>query len=330
MREAVMTANVRRSGVGPATSDDARQREYRRAEAMLWSHYALEPRERFVTTESPRARLRVVEVGSGDPVLFVHGTGGTGAYWGALVRELRDFRCLLLDRPGWGLSSAIDYSHDDYGNLAAGLLKDVLDRLGIERVHIVGASIGDVWALRLAQRFPSRVGAVGLLGGGPLLQDVAVPNIIRLIRSPIGRVMVKLPDKPGRLRSILRSIGHGPSLDEGRIPEEYIDWRVALSNHTDSMRHERDMVRAIVSHEGFEPTLTFDAAELASIPHPTCMVVGTKDSTAPVEVWERFTGLLPHAELHLVDGGHLPWLDDPVQVATLLSGVFRSKAHSAS
>ncbi|MCA1843926.1 MAG: hypothetical protein LC792_12235 [Actinobacteria bacterium] len=42
----------------------------------------------------------------------------------------------------------------------------------------MGASIGDVWAL---------------LGGGPLLQDVPVPKIIRIIRSPLGRVMVRLP-----------------------------------------------------------------------------------------------------------------------------------------
>lgn len=324
-----MSTNVRRKGPGPATSDDPRQVAYRRAETALWSHYGLEPREHFVTTQSPSARLRVLEVGSGEPVLFVHGTGGTGSYWGALVRELRDFRCLLLDRPGWGFSSAVDFAQHDYGALTAGLLKDVLDGLGIARAHVVGASIGDIWALRLAQRFPSRVGAVALLGGGPLLQEVAVPKIIRLIRSPIGRVMVKLPEKPGRVRSIMRSVGHGQSLDEGRIPDEYVEWRTALGNRTDSMRHERDMVRAIVNRRGFEPTLTFDAAELAAIPHPTGLVFGTGDPTAPVELWKRFTALLPHAELHVMEGGHLPWLDNPGQVATVLTRLFQKGAGSA-
>lgn len=324
-----MSTNVRRTRPGTATSDDPRQAEYRRAEAELWSYYGLEPTEHFVTTQSPSARLRVLEVGSGDPVLFVHGTGGVGPYWGPLLRELTDFRCLLLDRPGWGLSPAVDYSRQDYGTLTAGLLKDVLDGLGIERVHVVGASIGDVWALRLAQRFPSRAGAVALLGGGPLLQDVAVPKIIRLIRSPIGRVMVRLPDKPGRVRSIMRTIGHGPSLDDGHIPDEYVDWRVVLSNRTDSMRHERDMVRAIVNRRGFEPTLTFDATELASIHNPTCMVFATGDPNGSVELWKRFTALLPRAQLHVMEGGHLPWLDDPAQVATVLSSLFREGAGSA-
>jgi pimeloyl-ACP methyl ester carboxylesterase len=318
-----MGTKVGRTGTGQATSDDPRQGEYRRAESALWSHYGLEPRERFVTTSSPGARLRVHEVGTGDPVLFVHGTGGLGPYWGPLVRALGDFRCLLLDRPGWGLSSPVDYAQHDYGSLAAGLLKDVLDGLGIERAHVVGASIGNVWALRLAQHFPSRVATVGLLGGGPLLQEKEVPTIIRLIRSPLGRVMVRLPEKPGRARSIMKSMGHGPALDDGRIPDEYIDWHVALNNLTDSMRHERDMVRAIVNRRGFEPALTFDPAELSAIAHPTSMVFAKADPNGPVELWEKFAGLLPHGELHVMEGGHMPWLDDPPRVASVLSQLFR-------
>ena len=83
---------------------------YRAAERNLWDHYALRPTERFVELRSPAVTLRVVEVGSGRPVLFVPGTGGTGPYWGALLRELPDCHCLMLDRPGWGLSAPIDYT----------------------------------------------------------------------------------------------------------------------------------------------------------------------------------------------------------------------------
>ena len=57
---------------------DARIERYRRAERALWEHYGLAPTERFIDLESPRVRLRVLEVGSGEPVLFVPGTAGTG------------------------------------------------------------------------------------------------------------------------------------------------------------------------------------------------------------------------------------------------------------
>jgi pimeloyl-ACP methyl ester carboxylesterase len=319
-----MGTNMERMTTEPATGGTD-QGGYRQAEARLWAHYGVDPKERFVETKSPAARLRVVDTGGeGDPVIFVHGTGGTGPYWGALVRELGDYRCLLLDRPGWGFSTDIAYAGQDYGILTADLLAQVLDGLGIERAHVVGASIGDVWALRLAQHHPSRVASVTLLGGGPLLEELPVPKIIRLIRSPLGRVMVRLPEKRGRLTSILRAMGHGASLDQGRIPDEYIDWRIALSNQTGAMRSERSMVRAIVNRRGFDPTLIFERDTLASIPHPTLMVFATGDPNGTVELWRTFTGLLPAGELHVMDGGHLPWLDDPQRVAGALIGHFRA------
>lgn len=290
---------------------------YREAERSLWSHYGLEPSERFVELSSPAVTLRVVEVGSGPPVLFVPGTAGTGPYWGSLVRGLSGFRCLLLDRPGWGLSTPLDYSSVEYFAAVADLLRGALDALEIERADVVGASIGDLWALRLASRHPARVGRVVLLGGGPIVGESGAPGIIRLIASPIGAIMVRLPQKPGRVQAFMRQAGHGASLDAGRIPEEYIRWRVAFERETNSMRNERDMVRTIVSwRKGLRPGLTLDDAELAAIRQPTLLVYGTADPVGTVEIWRRVVGLLPRGEPQLVEGaGHMPWLDDPSGVA---------------
>jgi hypothetical protein len=60
---------------------DTRTERYRRAEQAFWDHYGLAPVERFVEVGSPPGRLRVQELGSGEPVLFVNGTGGPGAYF---------------------------------------------------------------------------------------------------------------------------------------------------------------------------------------------------------------------------------------------------------
>lgn len=298
------------------TSAEARTERYREAERSLWSYYGLEATERFIDLDSPAVRLRVLEVGSGEPVLFVHGTAGTGPYWGPLVRQLPGFRCLMLDRPGWGLSSAIDYSKHEYNTVVAAVLNDALDALGLDRAHLVGASIGDAWALRLAARHPSRVDRIVLLGGGPLVPEISVPPVIRLLASPIGALMVRLSRKPKMTRSQLRQAGHGASFDAGRIPDEFIDWRTTLSRETDSMRNERNMVRALVSGRAFRPGLIFEDAELAAIQQPTLFVYGTADPVGTVGVWTRVVGLLPRGELRLVEGGgHVPWLDDPAQVA---------------
>jgi 2-hydroxy-6-oxonona-2,4-dienedioate hydrolase len=297
------------------TSARTRAERYLEAERRLWQRYGLEPEERFLDLDAPAARLRVLEVGSGEPVLFVHGTVGPAA-WASLICELPGFRSIVLDRPGWGLSSAIDFSGRDYGATVAEVLRGTLDALEVERAHVIGGSIGNVWALRLAERYPAKVSRIVLMGGGPIVSEAGIPGMIRLLASPAGALMVRLPDKPARVRSILRQSGHGASLDGGRIPDEFIDWRLAVGRETDSMRHEREMVRAIVKGNSYRPGLTFADAELAAIRQPTLHVYGTADPVGSVDIWKQVAGALPCGELSLVEGaGHMPWFDNPSKVA---------------
>jgi 2-hydroxy-6-oxonona-2,4-dienedioate hydrolase len=267
----------------------------------------------------------VQEVGSGEPVLFVNGTGGPGAYFAPLLAELRGFRCLVLDRPGWGLSDPVDYSRAAYRTVVAELLRDALDALGVDRACVVGGSIGSLWALRLAQTHPARVERLVLLGGGPLTADVGIPPFIRLLRSPLGRVIVRVPENPRLLGRQLAGLGHAASIDAGRIPPAFIGWHLAMSRETDWARHERSMVRTVVARGGYAPGVVLAGTETAGISQPTLMVYGTADPVGSVETWRRFVGGMPEGELEVVDGGgHLVWYDDPsrigARVARFLAG----------
>jgi 2-hydroxy-6-oxonona-2,4-dienedioate hydrolase len=302
-------------GMAPAT-EDPRSSRYRDAERVLWSYYGIKPVERYIELRSFSARLRVLEVGSGEPVVFVPGTAGTGPVWGSLLSRLDGYRCLLLDRPGWGFSAPIDYTKQEYGHIVADVMKDVLDSLELAHTHVVGASIGNVWAMRAAQVHPQRIRRAVLLGGGPLVSETPPPRIIRLIASPIGALMVRLGENPKRVKSILRSNGHGVGLDAGRIPEEYVEWRVSLGRETPSMRFERDMVRSLLAGKQWKPGLTFTDEEVGRLQHPTLMIYGSADPVGSVDVWRRFVDLLPKGALEVVQSaGHVPWLDDPAGVA---------------
>ncbi len=63
--------------------------------------------------------MRVLEVGEGVPVLFVHGASSGGSSWAPLVACLSGFRCILLDRPGFGLSPRLNEPLADIGRLEA-------------------------------------------------------------------------------------------------------------------------------------------------------------------------------------------------------------------
>jgi 2-hydroxy-6-oxonona-2,4-dienedioate hydrolase len=300
-----------------AGSEEVRIQRYRGAERDLLDHYGLAPTERFVELQEPAARLRVLEFGSGEPILFVHGTAGAGPVWAPLVRKLSGFRCLVLDRPGWGLSTPIAYPQDDYRGVVDRLLSGALDALGVDRAHVVGGSIGEIWALGLAKLHPDRVANVVLMGGSPLVNAIDVPKFIKLFASPIGALMVRLPMKEERVRSIVSANGDRASLEAGRL-DEFIKWRVSLGRDTDSMRNEREMVRSIVDWRrgSFRSGLTFTDEELAAIEHPTLFVYGTEDPVGSVDIWRHVAELMPKGEIHTVEGaGHIPWFHDADGVA---------------
>jgi 2-hydroxy-6-oxonona-2,4-dienedioate hydrolase len=297
----------------PELASRARQR-YLASEAALWSANGLAPTEHWVEVASLGTRIRVLEVGSGEPILFVPGTGGTGPYWAPLVRELQDRRCLMIDRPGWGVSDPIDYRKVDFGRVAGEILGAVLDGFRLERSDMLGASIGALWALRCAQHTPQRVGRLVLIGGFPE-REIPIPRFIKVLRSPIGALIVRLPMRPGMLRKQLEAIGHGETVERGDM-DGFIAWRIGLQRDTRSMHHERDMVRAISGHDGFHPGITMSDADVSAIAAPTAMLFGTLDPTGSADLWHRFISRLPAGQLRLIpDAGHMPWWDDPEAVA---------------
>ena len=58
--------------------DENRVQRYREAENRLWQHYGIQPQEYFLSLAQPKVRVRIQEVGEGEPLLFVHG-GPNGA-----------------------------------------------------------------------------------------------------------------------------------------------------------------------------------------------------------------------------------------------------------
>jgi pimeloyl-ACP methyl ester carboxylesterase len=306
-------------------NENRRISRYRMAERALWEHYRLQPTERFFNLGKAGTRIRVVEVGSGPPVLFAHGTVGSAPAFAPLISQLPDFRCLLFDRPGFALSSPVSYETASFGGTIADLQRQLLDALGIPMVDVVGHSIGGLFALRLARNYPARVRRIVLLGGGPMIDAAGVPPIIRLVASPLGGIMVKLMATRIVTRGMIRANGHGGSLADGRIPQAWVDWRTSVTRDTNSMRHERAMVQALVEGDAYRPGVTLVESELRAIAHPTLMLYGMADPSGSQVVWRRLIDAMPNAQLQVIEGaGHMVWLDQPGRVATETASFLRA------
>lgn len=108
--------------------------------------------------ESLHYRVR----GRGACVLLIHGLGSSGADWELQARVLaRSFRVIVPDLPGSGTSALLESRCSIAG--FAETLWAMLDHLRVERVNIIGFSMGGAVALEMALRHPNRVPRLGLI-----------------------------------------------------------------------------------------------------------------------------------------------------------------------
>lgn len=291
------------------------EQRYRAAERALWHDAGVTPTEHRVHLARNDVGVRVLEVGTGPPVLFIHGgPGAAGPSFAHLAARLPQLRCLLLDRPGTGLSdphpldSPAAVRHE-----AETLVADVLDALDIPRAHLVGSSHGSYVALLSAAAHADRIDRTVHLGCPGFVEGMKATAFDRLVLLPgASRLFSRLPASERGLRSTLRRLGHTVALEAGKIPQAFIDQHVALQQHTDTMRNElTSMGNMGTFRSGFDPALTLDAAVLGRVKSPSYLLWGDNDPYGGAPVAQQLVDALPDAQLEMLpDAGHLCWLDD--------------------
>ncbi|MFD0273500.1 alpha/beta fold hydrolase [Kitasatospora sp. NPDC127111] len=236
--------------------------------------------------------------GSGPAVLLLHSTVCDRRMWDAQVPALvaAGRRVIRCDLRGYGETPMPDGPHNNAQDVV-----DLLDRLGIERTALVGASGGGRVALELAARWPDRVTALALLCTALAGQETS---------------------------SELRKFGElEDSLLEAGDIAGATDLNVDTWLGPDATPAAREAVRRMQRHafdvqlaatEEYEPVrVEFD---LAAITAPTLLVSGSHDLPDFRRIADHLATRLPDARhLELPWAGHLPNLERPDAVNTLLS-----------
>ncbi len=294
------------------------EQRYRESERRLWQSLGVTPTEQRVRLPRIGVTVRVQELGQGPWVVFVHGGSNSGTSWAQLAAQLSGFRCVMLDRPGCGLSDPLDARFDDVnalGTFAEALIVDVLDAMQIDKAHVVATSFGGYIALRTAASHPERIGRmVQLTIGAP---TAGFPLIMRITSVPaLAWLMTTVPPNERMVRMMLRSVGLRQALDAGRISQELIDAYVALLRDTDTMRNEIKAGPRIINLRGMNNSVLLPKSLLTTIRTPVYFLWGQEDPFGGEDIAREFVKALPNCELEIMPGaGHAVWLDDPVGAA---------------
>jgi pimeloyl-ACP methyl ester carboxylesterase len=252
-------------------------------------------------------RVNVVELGSGPPLLFVHGLGGSWTNWLETICAFADdHRVVALDLPGFGASES---PREDPVTIPgyAGLLDALCGALRIDSAAVVGSSMGGLVAADLALRAPQRVERLVLVSAAGLsIHKLALEHLLRAV-APLERVISAYGSffaarsatlaRRARVRRLLLSY---VCAHPDRLP-------VAITAE----------LIAGAGRPGLLPGLRAMAAypireRLGEIACPTFIAWGAKDLLVPVRDAREFERLIAGArKVVYPDTGHLPMIERP-------------------
>lgn len=264
-----------------------------------------------------RHDLCYLDVGSGPTILFIHGLLGSHQSWAHLVDMLdTEHRLLAPDLFGHGASAKPrgDYSLGAH----AATLRDLLDLLGIERVTLVGHSLGGGIAMQFSYLFPERVDRLVLVASGGLGRSLS--PLLRLPTLPGAEWVLPLIASrwvSRRAEALARPFaGLGKRKGGSDVTET---WHGFTSlGDADSRRAFLATTRSVIDPGG-QTVTAHDHLPLAS-PVPTLIVWGTRDRLIPAWHATAAHEAMPGSRIELFEGaGHYPHLDEPERFAKLLA-----------
>lgn len=259
--------------------------------------------------------LSYIDSGSGPVVLFIHGILGSQQQWSRLVDVMDDdHRVVVPDLFGHGESAKPlgDYSLSAH----AAAMRDLLDHLGVDRVTLVGHSLGGGIAMQFFYLFPDRVERLVLVSSGGLGREV---NLILRSATLPGAAQVLSVAASGPVLSGVDALGRGAAR-LGWRPSADIDaiWKGFSSlGDRESRVAFLATTRAVIDFGGQSISAHDHLGDAPPI--ATMIVWGTKDRMIPVEHAHSVQRQLPDCRVELFEGaGHFPHLDDPERFARVL------------
>ena len=292
----------------------------REAETRLFARSGLQPEESFVDLASAEVRLRVLSVGTGPPLVMLHGVSLAAAVWARWLADLAGYRALLVELPGHGLSGPVAYRPGAVRDHTLGLMDDLFDALGLATAPVIGHSLGGAFALWYTAARPGRIASLVAIGEPAVaLPGVAVRMPLSVLTVPVlGEAVLRTPS-PRLVYRRLLSQGLSPAA-AAAMPDELLDVLRLAARRKGNARTVASLMHAIDGFRRPRAESVMTDGELRQITAPTMFCLGLDDPFLSPAQARPAIAEIPGAVLHEVPGGHGPWLEDPAGCAKLVTG----------
>ncbi|MEJ7775261.1 MAG: 4,5:9,10-diseco-3-hydroxy-5,9,17-trioxoandrosta-1(10),2-diene-4-oate hydrolase [Nocardioidaceae bacterium] len=231
--------------------------------------------------------------GGGLPLVMLHGGGPGASAWSnfgsALPRFAPRFRTLLVDQPGFGASDKPPVVGNFYRHSADHVVR-LLDELGIERVHLLGNSLGGGTAMRLALSYPDRVGRLVLMGPGGLSLNLFHADPTEGVQR-----LMEFGVEP--TREALRAFISTMVVDQSLVTDELVEERFGDATAPGAQEAMRSMGKSFWNPETAEDGMLWREAH--RLRQHTLLTWGREDRVNPLDGAMVALKLIPKASLHV-------------------------------
>jgi pimeloyl-ACP methyl ester carboxylesterase len=291
----------------------------RDAETRLFARTGLQPEESYLDLASAKVRLRVLSVGTGPPLVMLHGVTLAAAVWAPLLAELGGYRAYLVELPGHGLSGPVAYRPGAVRDHTLRLMDDLFDALGLAAAPVVAHSLGGMFALWYAAARPGRIASLVAVGDPAVaLPGVTVRMPLSLLTVPVlGEAVLRTPTPRPLYRRLLGQ-GLSPAATAA-ASAELLDVRRFAARRSGNAQTVASLMHAIDRFRSPRADSVMTDSELRRISAPTMFCWGTDDPFLGPARAHPAIATIPRAVLHEVPGGHGPWLEDPAGCAKLVT-----------
>lgn len=288
---------------------------FENAQQRLLDRYGIVAESRFVDAPIIGGTAHVLVSGSGPPVVMLNGIGTPAAMWAPLMAELRGFALHAIDLPGYGLTDTTDAVADDIRQTATMFLEQVLGGLGLGGSLFVANSLGSRWAMWLAADRPHSVRAMVHIGCPALALGTSAPLPMRILSVPrLARILMRIrPPSPQQIERLSKMVHEHP------LVPEVADLLLETERLPGFERTFLATLSRFLRLRGAQPDMALTQERLPETEQPTLFIWGSDDPFGSVEVAGRTAAAVDNSQLHIVAGGHAPWLNEAAGIASLVT-----------
>jgi pimeloyl-ACP methyl ester carboxylesterase len=293
--------------------------EYKRTRQILFDKEGIQPLSKTVTTNGPVKNFHYLEIGTGKPLILIHGGGSHSSEWINILKLLSaHYHLYVVDRPGCGLTDSFDYTGVDFRKSAVEFVNSFMNALGLDEALFMGQSKGGYFSICFAIQYPEKVKKL-LLIGAPAGMNLWIPLILRLLGTKgVNRFLVNSVGKPS-IKNVKKVHKQILVADVEKLSDDYLNHCYYGQLIPGNEKGFLTLLENVLTLAGWKKEL-YIGDKLHQLEIPVRFIWGEKDAFEKPETGRPKTLVIQDCKFEVVENaGHCPWLDQPEVCTSLIS-----------